>query len=69
LSPDSPLSVCVDDKYGRNSDDSEYVSVMIRLHNLTFALGVSFPAVRGRIVNAVNTDSRKKAWVKTLPLF
>jgi len=36
--------------------------------SLTFALGVSFPAVRGRIRNVVNTGSGEKAWVKTLPL-
>ena len=38
------------------------------LTNLTFALPVSFPAVRGRILNAVNAGSGEKAWVKTLPL-
>jgi transposase InsO family protein len=29
--------------------------------SLTFALGVSFPAARGRIGNAVNAGSREKA--------
>jgi len=36
--------------------------------SLTFALPVSFPAVRGRILNTVNAGSGEKAWVKTLPL-
>ena len=36
--------------------------------NLTFALPVSFAAVRRRILNAVNAGSGEKAWVKTLPL-
>ena len=36
--------------------------------NLTFALPVSFPAVRRRILNAINAGSGEKAWVKTLPL-
>jgi len=37
--------------------------------SLTFALGGSFPAGRGRILNAVNESCLKKSWVKTLPLF
>ena len=36
--------------------------------SLTFALPVSFAAVRRRILNAVNAGSGEKAWVKTLPL-
>ena len=36
--------------------------------SLTFALPVSFPAVRRRILNAINAGSGEKAWVKTLPL-
>ena len=36
--------------------------------NLTFALPGGFPAVRRRILNAVNAGSGEKAWVKTLPL-
>ena len=36
--------------------------------SLTFALPVSFPAIRRRILNAVNVGSAEKAWVKTLPL-
>jgi WD40 repeat protein len=36
--------------------------------NLTFALPVSFAAVRRRILNVVNAGSGEKAWVKTLPL-
>ena len=51
--------------------------VPVRLHfelarfrtvNLTFALPVSFPAFRRRILNAVNAGSGERAWVKTLPL-
>jgi len=36
--------------------------------NRTFALPVSFAAVRRRILNAVNAGFGEKAWVKTLPL-
>jgi hypothetical protein len=36
--------------------------------SLTFALPVSFAAVRRRILNAINVGSGEKAWVKTLPL-
>jgi hypothetical protein len=41
---------------------------VFRKLNLTFALPVSFPAVRRRILNAVNAGSGEKAWVKTLPV-
>jgi hypothetical protein len=36
--------------------------------SLTFALPVSFPAFRRRILNVVNAGSGERAWVKTLPL-
>ena len=58
----------------RNASFSLPLRTSVRRHlrarpaNLTFAHPVSFPAVRGRILNTVNAGSGEKAWVKTLPL-
>ena len=41
---------------------------MTSFSSLTFAVGVTFPAVGRRIRNAVNAGAREKARVKTLPV-
>jgi len=47
---------------------NDALRALLAIANLTFALPVSFPAVRRRILNAINAGSGEKAWVKTLPL-